>query len=197
MASIFKDGGIYRAQVLIFGKRRSKNFQTKAEAKRWALEQEVAKEANLTAASGLLVSQFVDRFISEENVDRHFASTLRLFANSEECNVPIRTITTEHIDVWIDGQLTGVSRATGRSVKTSSVQRRLESFSTFFRWCIKHKLLKVNPVRGHKKLDSVPHRERTASKAEIKRLLHCASWDGKSPPDDEKSGDARRFPACL
>lgn len=194
MATIFKlENNKYRAQVFLFGKRKSKVFQTKSEARRWALEQEVAKGVNLKAASALKVGQFVEKFIEERGVDRHFACTLRMLARSEECDRPIRDVTTDHINAWIDSELQRISPQTGNTIKSSSVSRRLQSFSTFFNWAVEQHLIPTNPVRGHKKLKEVPHRERVATPEEIERLLYCCNWDGKSVPKTKRAEAVAAF----
>ena len=186
MGSIFKlPSGKFYAQVNFKGARKSKSFEKKSDALQWVRIQEGQKgTGTLHKLASVPALRLLDSYLETANLDRHATSTIRLFFQDPLFDCPIGQITTDLIDQWIDKQLNGQS-VTKHPLKPSSVSRRLCTVSTFFNWAVKKQFIQTNPVSGHQKVESVPHRERTVSDEEIETLMNCADWQWGEPPENK------------
>lgn len=204
MGSLSKlPNGNFYAQVSIGGKRLSKSFKFKNEAKTWILEQETLKKSKLSTESAaplrLVLSRYFNDVLAEKPAHnaRHEKAVIGLICRDRLGDAPIKTVTTADIDAWIDRALTGISKQTGRPLKSSTVNRRLALLSSFFSWAIKQKLLRENPVKACKRLKDPPARERVASDDEIEALKLCAGWDENTPPYSSQARAVAAFVFCC
>lgn len=180
-----KTDGKYLAQVLISGKRKSKVFIRLADAKQWVYKQELQKNISINLSNKGLndIINLIEVYIAESSFTRSNGVILRGVVKADVFQTNLRSITTEHINEWIQGSLTG--RYTGKPNKPSSVQRNLNALAGFFTWAKKRNLIATNPVTGHDKIEKVEHRERTASPDEILSLADACGYIEGSPPETQ------------
>lgn len=167
VASIYKHGKRWRAQVLIAGERQGKVFDTKAEASQWALAIEAEGKKPLAGSTKLvrdaaekLYEQFVNEGKGRSDLSR--AKRLQQDPLSEKRLVDV---TVDDLDAYRDRRR--------ELVEDASVRRELNLIRGMFRRCREDwKWMAHNPFEGFKAPKSPDPRMRRVSEEEIQIVRH-------------------------
>lgn len=172
MATIRKlsKSGKWQAQVAKQGVRKSKTFDTKAEARDWAARQEylIASGELEQSPSKQTVSDIFDRYGRDVSPTkkgvRWEVLRFELFKNYELGKIRLDKLGSEDIAAWRDLRLREVSPAT--------VRREMGLMSSAFTVAkLEWKWLKENPAKDVRKPPNSKARDRLISEAEIDRLI--------------------------
>lgn len=174
MASIQKIGDKWKAQVAINGVRKSKRFNTKAEASLWAAAMEVElSNAKAGKIPDKTFADLLDRYEREVSVTKrgHRWEALRLRRIASMSIGKVRLFDFDERDVitWRDERLKEVSAA--------SVRREWELLSSACTTAIKEfKWLKTNPFYALTKPKANPPRTRRVNSDDIEILLWALGY---------------------
>lgn len=175
MASIVKEGNVWRAYVHKKGIRKSARFPTKSAAKDWATKMEVLlADIKKTDVPNRPVRDLLDRYMSEISPKKRGAKweITRLIAICRQpiADVMLPELSDAHIMKWRDERLKIVSPA--------SLLREWSILSVAFNHAIREwKWLKENPMKGVSKPKEPPPRERRITPDEIERMKFVCGWD--------------------
>lgn len=178
MASIFKHGDKYRAQVTVGSVRKSKLFRTKREASAWA--EAMDKELRTDPVELRTVAQCVQRYLEKETPKKkgHAKEKIRLekFLREEifPSEVLLSEICVSHMADWRDARLKQVSAGT--------VLREISTLSAVFETArVEWGWIKENPLTNMKKPKSPPHRETVISPKEALAFLRATGYSPRKP----------------
>ena len=177
MATIVKDGKKWRAQVCVKGKRASKSFLTKTEAKFWAADKELEIVGGRSiAASTRTVGDLFDRYADEVSPGKkgcdYEVKRLAAFKAMPIGSVLLDDFNSGHLAMWRDTRL--------RSVKTSTVNRELNLMSAVFTRSVREwKWLKSNPITDVQRPKNPKHRDRRISEAEVCEVIAALKYSGQ------------------
>lgn len=176
MASVSKTpSGGFRVLWYEGKKKKQKNFRTRAEAKKYASALELTP---VQRASEILVSSLLEEYKQKITPKKASArcETFRLDAFKQKpfAKKTLSQITRADIQAYIDERANEVAPGT--------VAREMKILSAAFSYGVKLGLLAANPCYGTEKPKEPEHRERVASDEELKLLMDCVLWDGKSVP---------------
>lgn len=185
MASIRRYNGKWRAEIARGGARKSKTFATKTEAKDWAAREEMALLPG--SAGRTRLADVLTRYAREVSPAKRGArwEMMRL---ERMCLDPIgaiamRDLSQEDFAAWRDRRL--------REVAPGTVRREMNLLSHVMTIAIKEwRMIRESPIRGVRKPQEPPRRERLPTAGEVERLLHVAG-------DDLSTGRARAVQAFL
>lgn len=195
MATIVKRGNKYQAQVCVRGVRISKSFHLRADAKKWALQQEIAIETGERVAhEAITLAELMQRY------ERQVAPTksnlkydrvkCRWWAKSELGPLLLDDLSAKDFEAFQERRL--------QEVASSSVRREFILLNVALNWGVRKGYLASNPLQGVKRAKDAPHRERTASDEEIQKICAAAGWDPKTPPVSQTARVAAAFLlSCL
>jgi integrase len=197
MASIYKLGKKWRAQVARNGVRISEMFATKAEATSWA----AVKEAELLRqkrgeAPSKTFQDALDRYAEEVSPTKRGmrSERLRLYALSREfpqlVNKQLADIGTPDIAAWRDARLKVVSKG--------SVQRDINLLRNVFsiardEW----KWISESPFKGMKTPGNNPPRTRLPKWQEVKAICRWLGYITNSIPHSKQAETAYAFLVSL
>lgn len=178
MASIFKDKGKWRAQFNVDGKRRSKTFDTRREAQRWAGEIDALHQKGMlpsSEAERITLGAALERYNAEitpskkgADVERH---RINKWLRDPLAQKPITKITSFDIARWRDQQV-----AAGAA--SSSIRNDLNLLSHLYRIASSEWSMSVgNPVAGVRRPKAAPARDRRLEPGEYERLITAAADD--------------------
>lgn len=187
MASIRKDGNRFRAFVARKGKRLSKTFATKTEAKDWAAHQEWLILNAEAVQSKLPFGDLLDRYAREVSPAKRGArwEMLRIerFREDDIAKIAISDLRPADFAVWRDARL--------RKVAPGTVRREMNLLSAALTVARKEwGLITDNPLSDVRKPTEPPHRDRRVTQDELDKLAHVAG-------DDLTKATARSFHAFL
>lgn len=177
MASIYKRGKVWRAQISIKGQPpKSGTFKTKQEAQDWAHETE--KELRSLAGGVSLthtVKDAFDRYAREVSPGKRGArwELLRLDALAKDtlANVKLFDLRPSDIAGWRDRRL--------KSVSGSTVNREMNLISNVFNIAVKEwHWLKESPTKDVRRPREAPPRDRIIAPGEIETLCLVLGFDG-------------------
>ena len=165
MANIRKDRNAWRAEIRVNGKRKSKSFKTKAQARAWIND----IEQNGIGAD-MLVSALLDRYLEEvsENKKGHQWEKVRINAIK---GMDIAAIRLDRLD---SNDVSQWKKARLNTVSGSTVNREWNLLSAIFSQAVEWKLLTKNPMSEVKRPKSNPARTRVYTPDEIERVLLCS-----------------------
>ncbi|HED4486315.1 TPA: site-specific integrase [Pasteurella multocida] len=173
----FSDGRQWRVQIRKKGVYKSTRFFTKAEAQRWAFEQEeiIINNANNTIPD-ITFAQLIDKYVKEVSVTKRSYKNerYRLLKLVEHpiSKIKLRDLTIDHFISWRQERLTQISIA--------SVKRELNSIKAIFTHAIKEwRILKESPLKNMTSLPQTKSRSRRYTDLEIKGLIRESGfkWD--------------------
>lgn len=166
MATINKEGKRWRSQVFLDGKRRSKTFDTKAQAAAWALGEEANKKGGKLPDKTL--GEALQRY-AESVSPGHKGSrweTVRLNAMGRHVIAAKRLalLTGADFASWRDDRL--------KQVQGASVLREMKLLNSVLESCRKDfGWLAANPMKDVSRPTAPPSRKRRVSADEIERLM--------------------------
>lgn len=164
----------FLVEVRKAGRYKSKVFDTKLQAQAWAVE----IEQNLTPGAivkGKTLGDALLRYQQEVSPSkkswRNEHNRLNKFARCSMAKLILDEIQQAHFYDWIEEELT--------RIKSSSVNRDLNLFSSVFEACRRWRWGSGNPVRGIKRPRNPRHRDRRISDDEIERVLLALGYEGQ------------------
>lgn len=171
----------YRAHVQIMGQRASDSFDNKKDAQRWAAQKEIEFSAIATGKASTITTtkQAFQRYKDEisPNHKGHRWEALRLDKIAAEFPlVMLDKLTSDHVIKWKTQRLTEVGE--------SSVLREMKLINSVFEQCKSKewKLLVNNPVQGVERPKESPHRTRTISYLETRKMLRALGFPARELP---------------
>jgi integrase len=75
-------------------------------------------------------------------------ATRRRFEQAVGVDLPVRSITKQHVRTFKDSLLTSTSKRTGRPMSPATVQKLLNALGSVLSWAVKQGYLDVNPAQG-------------------------------------------------
>lgn len=174
MATFYKVGDVWRAQVARRGIRKSQSgFATKAAAVAWAgrVESEIMSGAR-GETSSLLFRDILDRYAKERSPKkkggRWEVIRLKALGSDKIASVSLKRLDRAHVADWRDRRLEAVSEA--------SVRREWNTLSHVCAVAVREwRLLHSNPFRELPRPKSAQPRTRIVTEAELAKLLTAAS----------------------
>lgn len=169
MASIIKRGESWRAEVYVRGRRTSKTFRTKAEAKQWAARQETILEQHKPGRETF--REVLERYAREvsptKRGERWECLRIAMICKDPVADVRIGDLTPADLGAWRDRRAAKVSPAT--------VLREITLLSAVLTHVRKEwRLIGANPMSEVRKPKEPPHRTRLPTVAEMDRLAYAA-----------------------
>lgn len=191
MATIFKRGERWYAQVSVKGVRKAKSHRTKSQAQAWAIETEL-----LLSSGGLpvapektvlnLFSEYVARKSVHKRGGRWEAIRLNKIGQSFLGSMRAGDVGPEHIARWRDDRLGEVS--------ASSVAREMQILAHVFRVAQNEwRWISKSPCEGVYKPRVAPPRDRRISAAEIEAICLCAGYQREARPLTQTARVAAAF----
>lgn len=194
MATIFKYRDGWRAEVRKQGIKKTKSFQTKAQAVTWAtaLEAEIITgklTPSIASGQNKTVNDLLDKYAEEVSIKKRGSRWEQIRIELlRKCVIAVDSSQIEmgainlnefderHVSAWRDGRL--------KQVSGSSVNREWNLFSNAFKIAVDEwKWLSHNPWHNVKRPIRNPARTRIASQDEIKRLIHSSGYSPDNPPE--------------
>lgn len=180
MATISKRGGAYRVQVCVNGVRKSGTFDTKAQAREWALETEVElKTGKPVDVLHHTVGDALQRYVKEVSPGKkgEWWEVIRAGAlmNYPIARVRLADLAPTDVAMWRDQRLKEVAAAT--------VNRELNFLSSMFTHAKREwRWLENNPIRDVKRPKNPRPRDRRIDAQEQQRVLDALGFvDGEVP----------------
>jgi len=174
MASFLKVNGLWRAQVCVNRKRRSKSFATKAKAQAWAEIEEklLAGTADETTSLGQVFQRYSDEVSVgkdgkkfEQTRIKHFIETYRLASR------PIGEVTDLHWIGWRDDRL--------KQVQGSTVTREINLWSAIYTHAMKEwHIVKINPFASVSRPPKPPPRKQRVRDGDLEAILKALDYRG-------------------
>lgn len=173
MASIYRHGSGWRAQVSVRGERDSDTFRTRAEAARWALEREAelrgAKLPDRTLAAAL--TRYGRDVSPSHRGETWELRRLAAMAKAPIAGTLLADLRTPHLVAWRDERL--------REVAPGTVAREMNLLRSVLRTAWKEwHWLRDNPLADVKPPTTPTSRKRRVTDDEIERLMLAADVTG-------------------
>ena len=177
------------------GKRKQKNFDTKAEAKKYAAAMELAPKnsAAKTTVEALMrhYQEMVTPTKRGEREEFHRINRLMRYPFAQKL---LSEISSKDIEAYMEHRLQEhTARAGGGLVSSSTVCKERTTLSAIFTYAVKKGLMTNNPVTGTTVPEKGEARERVASDEDIEKILTASGWDGKSVPETKTQLVAAAF----
>ena len=190
MASITKRGNKYRVAVKVGEYRDTATFETKAKAKIWASEKEVALR-QLSSGTSIThtLNDVFDRYAKQvsENKKGKRWEIVRLNKLSRDpiAKIKLVKLNSSHIQDWVDRRL--------EEVMSSSVNREMNLMSHVLTMARRWKLMSHNPFADIKRPKNPPHRDRRITEDEISRLCFALNYEPGIAPKEKQQFAAIAF----
>lgn len=183
MATISKRPyGTYEVQWRVEGKRHSKTFKTRKEAKEFALQIELnPRQRSSVVTFAEVIKQYAKNETPKKKGARWETFRLNRLAETSIAQNALDDLTPNLFQKYVDRRLKEPA-PTGGTIATSTVIRELSTISCVLSYARKLDLLENNPLEGVKWPQAPEHRERVASEEEQEAIILAAGWDGKTPP---------------
>lgn len=180
MATFQKRGSKWRAIVTRDNQRPSKTFNTKAEAVFWANQMEAELDSGIAAVKdGHTLAEAMERYSEEVSVKKRGARWEQIRIKAYLRDIPfakrkLEQIAPDDFARWRDARLKVVM---GASVLRDMmlIWGILEVARKEWRW------LRENPLRDVAKPRKSPHRTRTFSDEETRKVVECLGYFGGLP----------------
>lgn len=188
MASFHRtENGKWRALVARKGKRKSKTFRTKQEAKDWAARQEYVILNKDDVDSKTSFGDMLDRYAREVSTRKKGARweiiRIEKIRRDKIARIGMGDLTAADFAGWRDRRLL--------EVKPSSVNREMVLMSSALNVAVKEwGMIRENPMKDVRKPKKPPARERLVTEGEIERMAFVAG-------DDLNTVTARAFHCFL
>jgi integrase len=168
VASIYKHGKRWRAQVLVGSQRQGKVFDTKAEASQWALQMEAEGKKPLAVSSMLVrdAAKKLHGLYVNEDKSRSDVSRAKRLQDDPIAAKRLVDVSKDDLDEYRDRRLAEVGPA--------SVRRELNLIRGMFRRCREDwKWMSHNPFQSFKAPKSPDARMRRVTDEEIQLVRHA------------------------
>lgn len=183
MASVYKRGKKWRAEIRRKTGARSRTFDTKLEALRWAEEQEHEMARGSRILYGKTVADAMDRYGREISPTKKGARweivRLKKLTRLPWATIQLMDLTTEDLQAWIDDSLNTLSPGTVLR-ELGLVVSVLEQARLRWKW------VNGNPAKDVQRPKRPASRDRRISDTEIDRVLAALGYKA----DAEKRGCA-------
>ncbi|WP_199097140.1 site-specific integrase [Dyella sp. ASV21] len=171
MASFQRDGKRWKVQVLVHGQRRSKRFDTKAEAAQWALEVEAEGTSKPQLGQGLVVKDALKKlhtaYVNEGKSRSDIGRSLRL-QEDPIAKVRLTDLNSDHLDDFKE-------RRAKAGVEDATIRREINVIRGMCRRCREDWKLMAktsNPFKGFKPPKDPESRKRRVTPGEIESVRH-------------------------
>lgn len=185
MASIGKlPTGSYRVQYYVDGKKCSKTFKTRSEAKTFAARIELSPEkfaSRLTFADCL--KEYRDTMTIKKKGAREESIRINRLLKYPFASVLLSELTAVDIQSWVDQRGSEPSK-NGGTVSPATVRREYCHVIGVLNYAVRKGFIPKSPAVGIRLPAKPDHRERVATEEEIERLKAATGWDGVSVPDN-------------
>lgn len=178
MATFLKRGDKWQAQTCIRGRRKAKTFDTKAEARRWALAQEAADKSGFIPESLMTFADLQLVWYEAKGKNLKSPSVRYAVKRAGKDTFALRaisTLTPKDFDAFMESEK-------ARGLKPGTIYSKLVYYSSVLSWAVSQGWLKENPLRKVKFPRSDPHRTRIPTEEEYQRLCAAAHWKDTEPP---------------
>ena len=200
MASIGKlPTGSYRVQYYVDGKKCSKTFKTRSEAKTFAARIELSPErfaSRLTFADCL--KEYRDTVTIKKKGEREESIRINRLLKYPFASVLLSELTAVDIQSWVDQRGSEPSK-NGGTVSPATVRREYCHVIGVLNYAVRKGFIPKSPAVGIRLPAKPDHRERVATEEEIERLKAATGWDGVSVPDNLLQSVILAFvrPGCV
>jgi integrase len=191
MATFRKISDSWRAEVCVAGKRKSKSFPTKAEARSWAVIAEAAldsPEVDVASAAHTLGDIFL-RYANEISEVKKGARweivRLKKFGRDPLSKIALSELKREHFEEWVGRQM--------KTLKASSVNRELNLISHALTQARRWRLMFDNPLKDLRRPKDPPHRDRRINTGEIAAILLSLNYTEESTVHQQQQRVAVAF----
>jgi len=200
MATITRDGDVWRVQIKRLGMRDSGTFDSKQEAKDWAAKREV----EIVERGGIkgelkncTLEELFDRYLKTVSIRKkggaveckrlgYFATFHPVISDLIKNKAKVGDVTRGHIALWRDERL--------KKVQPGSVLREKNLLCHVFSYAVEWEVISESPFKNIRWPSEPPPRERRITHEEIKlMLLQLDNWDGVSKPETDKQIVAALF----
>lgn len=179
MASVKKYKSGWRVQVKVKGRYRSKVFDTQAEAKAWARDQEQFLGKHGGIVTGRTLADAMDRFAREVSPARKGARwekiRLKALREYDVCFVQLVDLKPSHIQDFI-------AKRTEDKVSGATINRELNLIASVLTTARRQwKWMVDSPMRDVRRPKNPEPRDRRISPDEISRILKALDYEGGQP----------------
>lgn len=183
MATISKRPyGTYEVQWRVEGKRHSKTFKTRKEAKEFALQVELnPRQRSKVITFAEIIHQYAKNETPKKKGARWETFRLNRLAETSLAQKSLDELTPNLFQKYVDARMREPA-PTGGTIAASTVIRELSTISCVLSYARKLQLIENNPLEGLKWPKPAEHRERVASEEEQEAIILASGWDGKTPP---------------
>jgi integrase len=176
--------GSYRVQYYVDGKKCSKTFKTRSEAKTFAARIELSPEkfaSRLTFADCL--KEYRDTVTIKKKGAREESIRINRLLKYPFASVLLSELTAVDIQSWVDQRGSEPSK-NGGTVSPATVRREYCHVIGVLNYAVRKGFIPKSPAVGIRLPAKPDHRERVATEEEIERLKAATGWDGVSVPDN-------------
>jgi integrase len=176
MANIRKRGDKWQAEVRIKGNGRTKSFNTRAEAQRWALEFEHQLGRNPGVILARSLGEAMQRYAKEISPSKKGAQweivRLKKLERDPIAHIQLADLRADDFASWMQRQTIG----------NASINRELTLIASVLRVArVQWKWMLDNPMADVRRPKQPPSRDRLLSPDEIKRILLALQYDEAAP----------------
>jgi len=193
MATIKKDGLVWRVQLKKKGVRDSGTFDSKREAQEWAIKRE-AEILETGGGQGNLknctLEELFERYLELVSIHKKggkverkrlkfFSENHPVFSDLIKRGAKVQEITRGHIAQWRDERL--------KQVQVGSVLREKNLLCSVFSRAVEWEMLEDSPFKNVRWPSEPDARERRISEEEINQIVfHLDNWDRQSKPESNR-----------
>lgn len=185
MPSISKTpNGTWKVQYYQLGKKKSKTFKTRGEAKTFSALLDLGEEKGRQKIKFReLLIDYRDNFSVKKRGKRAEVYRINKLLKEPIANLTIDKIDTARLQDYVNTSYS-TPKTNGKSKSGSSIRRDFTVIRTILNRAVKKGFFKKNPAIGVELPPEAPHRERVASEEDLEKLKAACGWDGVSVPKD-------------
>jgi len=180
VATYRKRGNRWRVEVCINGIRDSATKNSKAEARSWAIDAELAIEKG-PHKTRYIFDEALDRYLAEvtphkkKSAKKYDKGRIKFFKSQPLSQLRLDKITTDDVGVWRDTRLRTVG------VGPSTVNREMNTLSQVFTRCVDEwKWIDVHPMAGVWRPKNPKHRDERINDDEVQSICDAMGYDGEN-----------------
>lgn len=196
MAYIAKYKGGWRAQIFKRGKRISKTFKTKPEAREWSIAEEASILSDDAPWPRKTLAEAISRYMAEVSPRKATCERERNQLKKFMRDYPhlaskqLLEVSSADLASWRDERL--------RVLTPGSCEREMGILSNLFRLAVDEwKWLPSSPTRGVRRPGENPPRQRLASPSEIRRICRHLGFHTQNPLESKSQQVALAFLISL
>lgn len=178
MASIEKRGSKYRAFIYCDGARKSKTFDKKTDAMKWARAKEhelssMEEGVHPTMSLRELWVRYADEISPKKDSEEWEIARLKQFERTNLSSIKLLDLRREHLEEYIESRM--------KTVKGSTVNRELNLISNTLRYARRWRYMKHEPMKDIDRPKNPPHRWRRITDEEIDLICTALNYDDDLP----------------